>query len=129
MCNPSITLRLPDAFHPPFLSRPAPWRTTTNTVFSVTSISPVLETVCMMFFTLKVYLMYWYLIVAFRTMLPSVLNAFQRIANPSDPLKIHYSAISYKPFDSLFNMTGVVNSGNITGGLGMHKAVVMMAIC
>ncbi|THG94909.1 hypothetical protein EW026_g6653 [Hermanssonia centrifuga] len=66
--------------------------------------------------------------IAFRTMLPSVLNAFQRIANPSDPLKIHYSAISYKPFDSLFNMTGVVNSGNITGGLVNYAAAVVFEV-
>ncbi|KAI0754618.1 phosphoglycerate mutase-like protein [Daedaleopsis nitida] len=49
--------------------------------------------------------------IAFRTMIPSVVTAMQRIANASDPLKLHYSAIAYKPFLSLFNMTGVVADG------------------
>ncbi|PSS09342.1 hypothetical protein PHLCEN_2v3374 [Hermanssonia centrifuga] len=66
--------------------------------------------------------------IAFRTMLPSVLTAFQRIANASDPLKIHYSAISYKPFDSLFNMTGVVNLGEIPGGVVSYAAVVVFEV-
>ncbi len=56
--------------------------------------------------------------VAARTMLPSILTAFQRIANSSDPLKLHYSAISYKPFLSLFNMTGVSQNGGIPPAIG-----------
>lgn len=43
----------------------------------------------------------------------------QRIANASDPLKVHYSSIAYKPFVSLFNMTGVVANGVIPPAIGM----------
>lgn len=57
-------------------------------------------------------------LVAARTMFPSILTAFQRIANSSDPLKLHYSSISYKPFLSLFNMTGVVQSGELPPAIG-----------
>lgn len=51
-------------------------------------------------------------------MLPSILTAMQRIANASDPLKFHYTAISYKPLLSLFNMTGVVADGALPPALG-----------
>ena len=47
-----------------------------------------------------------------------MVTAMQRIANSSDPLKVHYSAMSYKPFLSFFNMTGVVESGQVDGGIG-----------
>ena len=43
----------------------------------------------------------------------------QRIVNQSDPLLLHYTAMSYKPFLSFFNMTGVVETGQIPGGVGM----------
>ncbi len=56
--------------------------------------------------------------VAFRAMVPSVVTAMQRIANASDPLKLHYSAIAYKPFLSLFNMTGVVADGALPPTIG-----------
>ena len=61
--------------------------------------------------------------VAFRAMLPSVLTAVQRIANASDPLKLHYSAIAYKPFLSLFNMTGLVESGQLPSALGEFDVI------
>ena len=61
------------------------------------------------------------LTVAFRTMIPSVLTAMQRIANASDPLKLHYSAIAYKPFLSLFNMTGVVADGALPPAIGQSS--------
>ena len=53
-------------------------------------------------------------------MLPSILTAMQRIVNASDPLKFHYSAISYKPLLSLFNMTGVVADGALPPALGKY---------
>ncbi len=52
-------------------------------------------------------------------MIPSVVTAMQRIANASDPLKVHYSSIAYKPFVSLFNMTGVVANGVVPPAIGM----------
>lgn len=55
-------------------------------------------------------------------MLPSVLTAMQRIANASDPLKLHYSAIAYKPFLSLFNMTGVNADGALPPTIGLSSS-------
>ena len=57
---------------------------------------------------------------AFLAMIPSVTTALQRIANSSDPLKFHYSAIAYKPFLSLFNMTGVVADGALPPAIGAY---------
>ncbi|KAI0671089.1 phosphoglycerate mutase-like protein [Trametes maxima] len=66
--------------------------------------------------------------IAFRTMLPSVLTSVQRIANASDPLKLHYSAIAYKPFLSLFNMTGVVADGALPPTIVNYAASVVLEI-
>ena len=56
--------------------------------------------------------------VAGRAILPSILTAMQRIVNASDPLKFHYTAISYKPLLSLFNMTGIVADDQLPPALG-----------
>ncbi|TDL22973.1 phosphoglycerate mutase-like protein [Rickenella mellea] len=45
--------------------------------------------------------------VAGRTILPSITGALERIANPNDPLSLVLEEISYKPFLSLFNITGI----------------------
>ncbi|KAI0823176.1 histidine phosphatase superfamily [Trametes gibbosa] len=66
--------------------------------------------------------------IAFRAMLPSVLTAVQRIANASDPLKLHYSAIAYKPFLSLFNMTGVVADGALPPTIVNYAAAVVLEV-
>ncbi|KAI0373828.1 phosphoglycerate mutase-like protein [Pilatotrama ljubarskyi] len=66
--------------------------------------------------------------IAFRTMIPSVLNAVQRIANASDPLKLHYSAIAYKPFLSLFNMTGVAADGGLPPTIVNYAASVVLEV-
>lgn len=51
-------------------------------------------------------------------MIPSVLSAVRRIANATDPLKLHYSSISYKPFLSFFNMTGLVAEHALPPAIG-----------
>jgi prostatic aicd phosphatase len=56
--------------------------------------------------------------VAGQTILPSILNGFARIANSSDPLKFLHQEISYKPFISLFNMTGVAELNPELAGIG-----------
>ncbi|KAL7279753.1 hypothetical protein ACG7TL_006160 [Trametes sanguinea] len=66
--------------------------------------------------------------IAFRTMVPSVVTAIQRIANSSDPLKLHYSAIAYKPFLSLFNMTGVVADGALPPTIVNYAAAVVLEV-
>ncbi|KAJ8080850.1 hypothetical protein PM082_017685 [Marasmius tenuissimus] len=43
-------------------------------------------------------------------MIPSVTKNLNSIANASDPLKFVYYATAYKPFLSLFNMTGVAQA-------------------
>jgi prostatic aicd phosphatase len=45
--------------------------------------------------------------IAGQTILPSMLSAIAGITNSSNPLKFTLEAISYKPFISLFNMTGI----------------------
>ncbi|KAJ7175399.1 histidine phosphatase superfamily [Mycena filopes] len=47
--------------------------------------------------------------IAGRTILPQILSEIASIANSSDPLKIAYQSIAYKPFLSLFNMLGAVD--------------------
>lgn len=59
--------------------------------------------------------------IAGTAMLPSILTAFQRIANASDPLLLHYSAVAYKPLLSLFNMTGVVADGALPPAIGLYS--------
>ncbi|PWN31558.1 phosphoglycerate mutase-like protein, partial [Meira miltonrushii] len=53
--------------------------------------------------------------VAGQTMLPGLMSDIQQIANASNPLKIAYTAISYKPFLSLFSIwqSGEALSSNI----------------
>ncbi|KAF8208599.1 histidine phosphatase superfamily [Mycena galopus ATCC 62051] len=41
-----------------------------------------------------------------RTILPQILSELQSIANTTNPLKLTYQSLAYKPFFSLFNMTG-----------------------
>ena len=53
-----------------------------------------------------------------RTILPSMIDGIERIANASDPLKFVYEAISYKPFLSLFNMTGIAEANPQLAGVG-----------
>ncbi|KAJ7465302.1 histidine phosphatase superfamily [Mycena latifolia] len=47
--------------------------------------------------------------IAGRTILPQILSELNSIANASDPLKLAYQSLSYKPFLSLFNMTGAAS--------------------
>lgn len=53
--------------------------------------------------------------IAGQTMIPGLLTDIQQIANSTNPLKIAYTAISYKPFLSLFSMwkSGESLSNNI----------------
>lgn len=45
--------------------------------------------------------------VAGRTILPSIIHYLERIADEKDPLRFAFQEISYKPFISLFNLTGL----------------------
>lgn len=59
-------------------------------------------------------------LVAGRTILPSMMEGFSQIVDSSQPLKIQYQAISYKPFLSLFNMTGVTQQNPELATIGKN---------
>ncbi|EKM49712.1 uncharacterized protein PHACADRAFT_265304 [Phanerochaete carnosa HHB-10118-sp] len=66
--------------------------------------------------------------IAGTAMLPSVLSAMQDIANSSNPLKFSYTAISYKPFLSLFNMTGVNADGQVPPAIVNYAAALALEV-
>ncbi|THH19834.1 hypothetical protein EUX98_g8697 [Antrodiella citrinella] len=66
--------------------------------------------------------------IAGTAMLPTILTALQRIANASDPLLLDYTAIAYKPFLSLFNMTGVVADGQLPPAIVNYAAGVVLEV-
>ena len=47
------------------------------------------------------------IIVAARTILPSIINSLERINNEQDPLQFVLQEVTYKPLISLFNVTEV----------------------
>ena len=55
-------------------------------------------------------------------MVSSILDGLASIADSSDPLKIRYEGISYKPFISLFQMTGAVDASPQLAGIGRSSS-------
>jgi hypothetical protein len=53
------------------------------------------------------------------TILPSILDGLRSINDSSNPIKLMYQAISYKPFISLFNLTGVESANPELAGIGI----------
>ena len=51
-------------------------------------------------------------------MLPSIFTGIEDIANSTSPVKFVFEGISYKPFISLFNMTGVAETYPQLAGVG-----------
>lgn len=47
-----------------------------------------------------------------------MLSELASIANASDPLKLAYQSLAYKPFLSLFNMTGLAQQNPQLAGIG-----------
>lgn len=116
----------PLVFQQIILLKPVHLLASTSTAFSATRTSAALATVrqeCR--YSVRVGSSDDHL-VAIRTMLPSMMTAFQRFANASDGLKVHYSAIAYKPFLSLFNITGVVANGALPPAIGNSVAVLLI---
>jgi len=66
--------------------------------------------------------------IAGRAILPSMINGFNSINNASNPLKFVYEAISYKPFISLFNMTGVAQTYPQLAGVVEYAAAVVYEV-
>jgi hypothetical protein len=56
--------------------------------------------------------------IAGRTILPSILSGFRDIANSTLKTKMVMNVASYKPFMSLFNMTGVAAKNQELAGIG-----------
>ncbi|CCM02422.1 uncharacterized protein FIBRA_04520 [Fibroporia radiculosa] len=66
--------------------------------------------------------------IAFQTMIPGILESIESITNSSDPLKLSYYAINYKPFLSMFNMTGLVSSGSLPAALVDYASAAVFEI-
>ncbi|KAF9013360.1 phosphoglycerate mutase-like protein [Cyathus striatus] len=66
--------------------------------------------------------------IAGQAILPSIINGLHSIANASDPMKFMYEAISYKPFISLFNMTGAAEQQPEIAGVVNYAATVALEV-
>ncbi|KAL4070021.1 histidine phosphatase superfamily [Scleroderma yunnanense] len=66
--------------------------------------------------------------IAGQTMIPSILEAFDTIINPNNPIKLYITAISYKPFLSLFNMTGVAAANPELAGIVDYASAVALEV-
>ena len=66
--------------------------------------------------------------VAIRTVLPSIFTSLTRIANSSDPLKLALNEISYKPFISLFNVTGASQANPSIAGIVDYASAVAIEL-
>jgi len=66
--------------------------------------------------------------IAGRAMLPSIFTGFQNIVNASNPTKLLYEAVSYKPFISLFSMTGVAQTYPQLAGVVEYAAAVVFEV-
>jgi len=66
--------------------------------------------------------------IAGRTILPSILNGFDDIVSTKSPIKLVYEAISYKPFISLFNMTGVAEASPELAGVVNYAAALALEV-
>ena len=63
-----------------------------------------------------------------RTMLPSVITQLQAVANASNPTSFVLEAISYKPFLSLFNQTGIAEQNSSLAGIVNYAAAVALEV-
>ncbi|KAK7056626.1 hypothetical protein VNI00_002343 [Paramarasmius palmivorus] len=66
--------------------------------------------------------------IAFRTMIPSVVESLESIANSSVPLKFVNFVVSYKPFLSFFNMTGAAEANSQLAGIVNYAASVALEV-
>ncbi|KAJ7644343.1 histidine phosphatase superfamily [Roridomyces roridus] len=66
--------------------------------------------------------------IAGRTILPVMIQELQAIANASNPLKIAYQSLAYKPFLSLFNMTGAAQQNPRLANMVNYAAAVVLEV-
>ncbi|KAI5989030.1 histidine phosphatase superfamily [Pisolithus albus] len=62
--------------------------------------------------------------IAGRAIIPTILNEFEAILDSTNPTKLFITAISYKPFLSLFNITGVAAANPQLAGIVDYASVV-----
>ena len=101
------------------LRKLGPWQIITNMVFSALHHLRVLETVRYPFFLNSSCCNAQASIVPGHTILPSIIDGLKSINDSSNPIKLILQAISYKPFISLFNLTGVVSANPELAGIGI----------
>jgi len=66
--------------------------------------------------------------IAGRTILPVMLSELSSIADPTNPLKLAYQSLAYKPFLSLFNMTGVAQQNPQLAAIVNYAAAVALEV-
>ncbi|KAI6129684.1 histidine phosphatase superfamily [Pisolithus croceorrhizus] len=62
--------------------------------------------------------------IAGRAIIPTIFEEFEAILDPTNPTKLFVTAISYKPFLSLFNMTGVAAANPQLAGIVDYASAV-----
>jgi len=62
------------------------------------------------------------------TILPSILDGLESINDTANPIKFVFQAISYKPFISLFNLTGVASANQELTGIVNYAAAVALEL-
>ncbi|KAI6042624.1 histidine phosphatase superfamily [Pisolithus marmoratus] len=66
--------------------------------------------------------------IAGRAIIPTIFDAFETILDTKNPTKLFVTAISYKPFLSLFNMTGVAAANPQLAGIVDYASVVALEL-
>ncbi|KZT08653.1 phosphoglycerate mutase-like protein [Laetiporus sulphureus 93-53] len=66
--------------------------------------------------------------IAFTSMIPAVIDSFNAFTNTSNGLLLSYYAVNYRPFLSLFNMTGVVADGSVPEAFVNLAAAVVLEL-
>ncbi|MCV2423731.1 hypothetical protein LNV47_24415, partial [Paucibacter sp. DJ4R-1] len=66
--------------------------------------------------------------IAARTIIPDIVSSLNAFANTSQPLRFTYLSLSYKPFISLFNMTGVATHYPSLAGIVNYASAVTLEL-
>ncbi|KDN50703.1 hypothetical protein RSAG8_01201, partial [Rhizoctonia solani AG-8 WAC10335] len=66
--------------------------------------------------------------IAARTIIPDIVSSLNAFANASQPLRLTYLSLSYKPFISLFNMTGVATQYPELAGIVNYASAVTLEL-
>ncbi|KAG8716414.1 hypothetical protein FRC11_013397 [Ceratobasidium sp. 423] len=66
--------------------------------------------------------------IAARTIIPDIVSSLNAFANSSQPLRFTYLSLSYKPFISLFNMTGVAMQYPELAGIVNYASAVTLEL-